>query len=120
MISFILLKFSFAFLIFLLFINVECACPFDRYDVELTNDDFETASVPFIGRHTSLTLCDDDDDENDWYRTWIKPGGTLRIEIELSEPSFQNFISLSIHDDSGKGSMISLLFIFLYLIHSII
>jgi hypothetical protein len=87
----------------LVLFTVYGACPYDQYDSVRRNDAFEHASTPFIGKHVGLTLCDDDDDEADWYRTWIKPGNTLRVEIDVAGSVLRPFVQLSMHDDSGVG-----------------
>jgi hypothetical protein len=84
---------------------VYCDCQYDQFDSVTRNDEFVAASRPYIGVHHNLTLCITED-KADWYRTWIVPGNTLYIQVDVSDSRLWPSIKLRIHDDSGSGIFI--------------
>jgi hypothetical protein len=64
--------FPFAFWIALaaLLATAQSQCLLDSFDRARRNDEFETASNPYIGTHRAQTLCRNNVDRDDFHRFW--------------------------------------------------
>ena len=89
------------FLLALEFVLVKTQCVLDKFDAVLRNDEYSTASVPFIGHHSDLTLCTGSD-VADYYRAWIGAGGSLTVDVVGAVVD----LGLDVLDDSGTGTRI--------------